>query len=495
MQLSSRQGSLTEFAGDAIIVNLFQGVRSPGGGTGAVDRALEGSISEIIADGDIHGRLGETCVIRSNGRIPARQVVVVGLGPSSEFDSRRIMQAAAEAARKCAELRAKTIGTILHGAGIAGLDARECSRAVALGSILGTYRHTRLKTRSAHPNPIERLEIIELSEGKMDDIRRGIDGATVIGEAVNFARDLANEPSNVVTPAHLADVAQSIADDYGMSLRILDREGIAAAGMGLLTAVSRGSAREPRFIDMRYTAPGAKKTVALIGKGVTFDTGGYCIKRATSMYGMKDDMSGAANVLAAMRAFGKLKPGVNVIALIPATENSVSGAAVHPGDVFTSLDGRSVEINNTDAEGRLIVADAVAWARREGVDEIIDLATLTGACVTALGRQVSGILGNNRDLVRALISAGTRCGEDLWELPLFSDYLREIKSDIADIKNCGKGEAGAIVGALFISEFVGEVSWAHIDLSSATLFKQTRLHPKGATGIGTGTLIDYIVSI
>jgi leucyl aminopeptidase len=492
MKFDVVHGSLTEQSADVLIVNLFEGVKSPGGGTGAIDGALGGQISEVIREEGFEGKLGEITMIRSQGKIPAGKVLLVGLGKSDGFGITEIMRAAGAAARKCRQLRAGTVASILHGAGIAGIPARDCARAVVLGTILGTYEYTRLKTEGVKENSIQEFSIVELSEEKLPEIERGMRYAEVVGDAVTWARDLANDPSNVTTPSSLADAAQEIAREHGMSCRVRDRKGIEDAGMGLIAAVARGSAVEPRFIELRYESQGAGKTIALVGKGVTFDSGGYSLKTPDSMYGMKDDMSGAAVVLAVMRALGRLKPNVNVLALIPAVENMIGGGAIHPGDVFKSYGGKTVEVNNTDAEGRLIVSDAVAYAREQGVDEIIDLATLTGACVIALGREMAGIFSSSDELANRLIEAGSRCGEKLWRLPLHSSYKEYLKSDVADMKNTGPREGAAINGALFIGEFVGDVPWAHIDLSSSSIDKDTDLAKKGATGYCASTLIEYI---
>lgn len=497
MRFGVQQGSLTEAACDALIVNLLAGVKMPGGGTGAVDRALGGAISEMIADEEFEGRLGDVAVIPACGAIPAKRVLLVGLGDSAGFGALEIMKASAAAIRKCRELRARNVVSILHGAGIVGIPAYECARAVVLGTILGAYEHSRLKTRDVKPDPIEAFEIVELSAEKLGDIENGMRRAEIIGEAICFARDLSNEPSNIVTPDYLAEQAAEIGREFGMQYSALDRAGIENAGLGLVAAVARGSSTEPRFVRLEYRAESASRTIALIGKGVTFDTGGHSLKKPDSMYGMHDDMSGAAAVLAAMRAIGKLKPNVNVIALVPALENAIGGDAIHPGDVFKALDGRSVEVVSTDAEGRLILGDAVAYARKLGVDEIINAATLTSACVVALGRKVSGIIGNDQRLVDNLIRAGRSCGEKLWQLPLEHDYDGEIRSRIADLRNNGKRrEAGAISAALFIESFSEGIPWAHIDLSSATVINNDEpLAREGSTGAGTGTLIEYLMQV
>ena len=499
-------GSLVEQPCDVLIVNLFQGVMEPKGGTGAVDNAIGGLICRTIRDEEFEGRLGQTLVLRNCDRIPASKVLVVGLGKREDLGTSEIMRAAGAAGRKCRELRARRVAGILHGAGAAGIPTFDCARAVTLGTILGTYEHTRHKTESVKGNPIETFDIVELSAEKLDDIEQGIRRAEIIGDSITFARDLANEPSNVVTPSYLASVAEKIAQEDGLECRIMDRRGLEEAGMGLFAAVARGATQEPRFIEVRYEAPGSPpcgggagggraRTVAIIGKGITFDSGGYSLKEQKFMYGMKDDMSGAAAVLAAIRAIARLKPCLNVVALVPATENAIGSDAIHPGDVFGSLAGKTVEIVNTDSEGRLILADAVAYARKLGADEIIDAATLTGACVTALGLELSGVFGNDQGMVDRLIAAGESCGEKLWQLPLHRGYRKRLDSDIADLKNTAGREGAAIVGALFIESFVGDIPWAHIDLSAASVDEDTDLARKGSTGAPTGTLIEYLTTL
>lgn len=492
MLFGAKQGSLADFACDAVIVNLFEGVKSPGGGTGAVDRALEGAISAAIQDEDFDGRLGSTTVIPTLGRIAARKVVLVGLGKADELSIRNIMRAAASAARKCQDIKAARVGSILHGAGIGGMSPSECARATILGTALGAYRFTRLKTENHKPD-IETFDIVELSPDKMEPIGLGVERGRIIGESITFARDLVNEPSNVVTPAYLAECAERIAREGGLECVVRGPKEIADQGFGLLAAVAKGSRVEPRFIELRYTAPDARKTVAIIGKGITFDSGGYSLKSKDGMEGMKDDMSGAAAVLGAIRAVALVKPDVNVVALIPAAENMIGGGAIHPGDVVTSFSGKTVEINNTDAEGRLVLSDAIAYAAKLGVDEIVDAATLTWGCVVALGCQISGVFGSDQGLVDRVLAAGEACGEQLWQLPLHADYADKLDSDVADIRNCDGLPGTAIIAAEFMRGFTKGIPWAHIDLSSATTDSDLPLSRKGASGDGTGTLIEYLL--
>lgn len=494
MNIAVREGSLTDVQCDALIINLFEGVKRPGGGTGAVDKALDGAISRQIAEDEFAGKLGECMVVRPCGAFPAKKVIVVGLGKSEDFGITEILRASAAAARKAKDLKATRVASILHGAGVAGVPAYDCARATALGTILGSYEFTRYKTENGKSGSIETFEIVELSADKLGDIQKGIDRAQTVGEAVTFARDMINEPSNVVTPSYLADVAQTIAKDNGLSCKIMDRAEFEAMGMGLYAAVAKGSSVAPKFIELRYSHPEAKKTVALIGKGITYDTGGYSLKPTDSMVSMKDDMSGAAAVISAMKAIGAIKPKVNVLMLVAATENAIGPDAIHPGDIVKSLSGKTVEINNTDAEGRLTLGDAAAYANNQGVDEIIDLATLTGACVTAIGRELSGIIGSDQKLIDQLMAIAKSCGEQMWQLPLHMDYKEGLKSDIADLKNTEKGGAGATMGALFINAFVGDTPWAHIDMSSAMADKDLPLAKKGAVGVGAGTLVEYLAS-
>ena len=418
-------------------------------------------------------------------------VILIGLGEAEKVDFHELMYSAGTASRKCTELRLSECSVVLPE--LTSLTTKKIARAISTGFVLANYEFVRYKTPKEEKIELGTVKILLLDPAITAEATSGVELGEQVSKAICFARDLANEPSNVVTPTYLADIARQIAERNGLELEIWDRARIESENFGLLAAVARGSKQEPRFIRLSYKHPKATKTIALVGKGITFDTGGYNLKGGGGMDTMKDDMSGAADVLAAIDCISAMGIAVNVHALVPSTENCIGGNAIHPGDIFKAFSGKMVEINNTDAEGRLILSDAVAYACKLGVDEIVDLATLTGACVTALGTHISGMVSNNDTLANDLLSASSECGEKLYRLPLDKVYMDELKSTVADLKNCGGRQAGVIVGGLFIGEFVGETHWAHIDLSAATLEGDTAIARKGSSGAGVGTLVEYVL--
>lgn len=495
MRFEAIQQSLVEAECDVLIINLFEGVKKPVGGTGAVDAAVDGAVTALIERENFEGKVGQVTDLTPCAGVKASRIIIVGLGKQEEFDANAIRKAASAAARRARDLSAKRIATILHGGGIGGIDPATAALAITEGTILGTYQFNKHKTADTKPNPIERIGIVETDAGKIDAIKSGIAHGQALAEAKNYARDLTNEPPNVLTPSYLADQALAVARETGLECRIIERDEMKELGMNLLLGVSKGSVEDPKFIVLRYRGASDAKTIALVGKGITFDSGGLNIKPGDSMANMKDDMAGAGVVLAAMQAIAALKPKTNVIGVLPATENMPGGNATRPGDIITGLSGKTVEINNTDAEGRLILADAVAFAEREQADEIIDLATLTGACVVALGRDMAAVMGTDQDLIDGLIKSAKDGGEQLWQLPLHLPYEDSLKSDFADMKNSGGREGGTIVGGLFIKKHVEKTPWAHIDIAgTCALDKETPLGPKGGTGFGVSTLVNYVMS-
>ena len=485
--------SITAVAADAVVVNLFQGVKHPGGATGAVDKATGGLICRLIESGEFEGKLGETVTLHFPPGMPQRKVIVVGLGPAGEFDLDRARQASAAALKAASRGGARHVATIVHGAGIGGLDPAAAACALAEGALLGTYTYAAFKNDRADGFRVEELVVAETDSSKVEDIERGIRKGTILAESTNFARDLVNTPSNHLTPSALADAARAMASEAGIECTVLERDEMERLGMGALLGVAKGSAEAPKLIVLRYARGGSRPLVALVGKGVTFDTGGISLKAAQGMSEMKGDMAGAAAVLGAMRAVALLEAEVNLLGVIPAVENMPSGTAIKPGDVLKAMNGKTIEVDNTDAEGRLILADAVSYAVSQGAQRVVDVATLTGACVVALGRIYSGVVTNDDRLFQELVEAARLTGEKFWRLPSDPAYKEQYKSDVADIKNTGGRDAGAITGALFIGEFVGETSWAHLDIAG-TFFsdKEKPYIPKGGTGVAVRTLAQWL---
>ncbi|MFA6989019.1 MAG: leucyl aminopeptidase [Candidatus Gastranaerophilaceae bacterium] len=493
MEIKLKQGSLTQQECDVVIVNIFEKVKKPEGATGEVDKALDGLISDyIIEQQDFNGKFGEIIVIPTYGKIPAKKVLVAGLGKAEEFDLNKIRLLSSKIIKKCKTLpKVKKICSLLHGGGIGGLNPYNCAKVITEGTLLGSYSFDKYKSEKNEDKKIAEFEIVEIEPSIIDRIKEGIENGKIVSEEVNFARDLVNEPADEMTPTKLAQIALKL---KGVETKIMDKDEVQKLGMGSYLAVAKGSTQPPKFIHMEYKPSNPKKKIAIVGKGVTFDSGGLDIKPASSMLNMKDDMAGAAAVIGVIKAISKLKPNVEVHAIIAATENMPGPQAYKPGDVVKAMNGKTIEIDNTDAEGRLTLADALCYAESLKVDEIIDIATLTGACMAALGYMASGIVGNNDELVKKLIKAADDGGERLWEFPMYEEYFEGLKSEIADFKNSGTKFAGTSVAGLFLQKFVSATPWAHIDIAGPSfLGNEVRELSKGASGVGVRTLINYIL--
>ncbi len=492
MQIKVQSGDIAAFQADAIVVNLFEGVTTPGGGTGAVDSAMGGAIGDLIRAGDIRGKLGETTLIHTFGKLPSPRVVVVGLGKAEEFDLNKLRNLSADLARYLRRQRLKNVATITHGAGIAGLPSEDCAAAITEGAVLGLYRFLRHKKTEDEPD-VESLTLVEHDPGKAAIIERGVERGRIMAEAANTARDMANEPANYLTPTDMGEQAQKVAAEAGIECEVYGPGWITERRMGGLLGVAAGSAQEPRFIVMRYNGAGSDAPpIALVGKGITFDTGGISIKPAANMEEMKGDMTGGASVIAAMGAIGKLKPPINVIGIVPATENMPGGRATKPGDVLVTMLGKTIEVINTDAEGRLVLADGLAYAVEQKATAIIDIATLTGAISIALGNVAFGAMTNDAPLMKRVQSAADAAGEKVWELPMWDEYKDQIKSEVADMKNTGGRGAGSITAAMLLREFVGETPWVHLDIAGVDIFDHEKgVIVKGASGIPVRTLVHW----
>lgn len=450
---------------DLLVVNLFEGETT----TSTIANTY------AVQQDNFQGKFGETYILPTYSQEPHRKVLVIGFGKKSEFNQNKLREAVAKAIKKAMQIEAKTVAFKLDGVEF------DYSEQFALGAKIADYAFDKYKSEKKD-NHVKEV-FVEANEA---EIRK----AEKIASAMTFTRNLANEPAQFATPAELA----SIACDLGLETKIYDKDECEKMGMGAFLAVGKGSAQEPKFIHMKYSVPNPKKKIAIIGKGITFDSGGLDIKPASSMLTMKDDMSGAACVLGVMSILKELNPQVEVHGIIAACENMPGCNAYKPGDILTAKNGKTIEVDNTDAEGRLTLADALCYASELGVDEVIDLATLTGACMVALGSNAAGIMGNDDELVKKLIKTAERSGERYWELPLWDEYFDSLKSDIADMKNTGSRWGGASTAGVFLKKFVKDVKWAHIDIAGvAFLDKPQKELIKGASGAGVRTLLNYIL--
>ena len=501
MEITVKAGQIQQEEAELIVVNLFEGVKTPGGATGAVDKALGGLITDLIASGDFKGKPNELAVLYTQGAIPAKRVMVAGLGKEEEFDLDKVRDAAGTVAQRVRQLGIKSYSTIVHGGGKAGLPVEMASQAIAEGTILALYKF--LKHKSASDNEeaeVEQLTFVEFDAGKLPQVEAGARAGQVIAESACLARDLVNHPSNVATPTMLAETARQLAEEHGLRCQVLDEEQMAELGMGALLGVARGTEEPARFIILEHNADREDlNTIVLVGKGLTFDSGGISIKPGEGMEEMKTDMAGGAIVLATLRAAGILNLPLRVVGLVPATENLPGGRAYKPGDVLRSLSGQTIEVISTDAEGRLILADALAYAQRYQPKAVVDLATLTGSCVVALGHIASGLLGTDAELVTKLKHASQTTAELVWELPLLKDYYRQIESAVADVKNTGGRPAGAVTAGAFLSKFAQGYPWAHLDIAGTTWIERDKTYPlrsylptPGATGVGVRLLVQFL---
>jgi len=494
MEIKVIVGDIAQIEADAIVVNLFEGVEQPGGATAAVDKASDGAISSLISRGEIKGKFGEVNIIHTFGKLPAGIVAIAGLGKRQDFNVDKIRGVAGEFCRALRKLNCHKIATILHGAGIGGIELEASAQAIAEGALLGLYSFTKYK--KPEYEDIEEMLIVVREKEKVPILELAMGKGKLVASATNAARDMINEPANYMTPSQMAEAAKEMASKYNLEFKVFDRKDMEAMGMEVLLGVAEGSNQPPKLVTLSYKGDErSEKALGFLGKGITFDSGGISIKASEGMSEMKDDMAGAAAVMTALGAIAQLKPKINVTAIIPATENLPSGTALKPGDVLKAINGKTIEVISTDAEGRLILADALSYAQKLGLSPIIDLATLTGACCVALGTLYSGLFGNNQDLVNEALKAAERAGEKMWQMPMPEEYKEQIKSEIANVKNVGNRYGGAITAALFLAEFVANTPWVHIDIAgTASSTKESGYIVKGATGVGVRTLVELALS-
>ncbi len=455
-------------------------------------KSFRADLRGILSDNQVSGKVGDALSFPSLGRITARHVLLVSVGPRAEAGPAAVRRAAQRAARSMAHF-----GTVATTLAQIGDSPEEAAHALAEGLALGTYRFDRYKRRplddESKEKPRLRKAVVLAAEADGKRIKAALRRGAIYADAANWARNLVNTPALDATPAYLADEAVAMADQLGLESRVWTKAELQERGFGGILGVGSGSANEPRLIELAYRGGGNGRPIAITGKGITFDSGGLSIKPADGMETMKDDMSGAAAALAVMRAVAQLKPEVDVIAAIPSAENMPGGSAIRPGDVLHHYGGKTSEVLNTDAEGRLVLADALAYLAEKKPAVIIDAATLTGAAMIALGSDLWAVIGTDRRLIADLLEAGRAEGEPGWELPLWTEYRRKIESSVADVKNIGDRWGGAITAALFLREFVGNVPWAHLDVAgTAFVSEYERDWSRGATGSPARTIIRYI---
>ena len=480
---------------DALAIAVFKGEKASNAALKELDKISNGHISSVIKSEEFKGDAGDTALIRLNakGKVKAGLLLLVGMGEKKDYRSSGVFIAAGTATRYLRKCNVKTFAFMPR---FDGSSIEAVQNAVQAG-ITSQFELDKYKTKDKNNKAVTKM-VVCVDGASNGELKTGIARGIAVGDSMNFTRDLANEPPNILTPTEMANRASKMAKEVGLKVEVLDEARMKKMGMGSLLSVSIGSDQPAKLIVIRYTP--AKNTskngdlLALVGKGITFDTGGISLKPGEGMDAMKYDMSGGATVIGTMRAIALLKPTVPVLGVIAAVENMPDGKASRPSDVVTASNGKTIEILNTDAEGRLILADAVAYAENQGATRIVDMATLTGAVIVALGDVNTGVMGNDQGLVDEIIETGKEAGECFWQLPLGAEYSKQIRSDIADIKNIGpRGKAGTIMGAVFIQEFVDKAKWAHLDIAGTAWSDAVRPHQaKGPTGVAIRTLIKMI---
>jgi leucyl aminopeptidase len=492
MKIELVTGDIVRHKADMIAVNLFEGASRPEGATAAVDAAVGGAITAAVRDGDFRGKWGETLLLRPGRGTASPRVLVVGLGPKEKFTLDLVRQAVLPVVKAARKLRLGTVASVLHGAGAGGLDPGEAARFASLGAVLSSYSFDRYKAEK-EPAP-GRFRIVELDRRAAAAAAGGSAWGVKVGEAINWARDLVASPPADLRPDAFARASRSLSGGR-IRVAVLGKREIEERKMGGILAVGRGSEIAPRLIVAEYRGGAAGSPwTALVGKGVTFDTGGISLKKWEGMEKMKYDMAGGAAMLAAVKAAADLRIRRNVVAVVPAVENMPSGTAFRPGDVIRMMSGKTVEVFSTDAEGRLILADAIEYAkRRYRPAAIVDAATLTGACIVALGSVAMGMMGNDAGLLGRMKEASAASGEKAWELPLHDEYVEQLKSETADLKNIGGPEAGAITAGCFLREFAGDTPWVHLDIAGvAWAEKEKGGYAPGPTGAPVRLVAEFL---
>jgi leucyl aminopeptidase len=498
MKIELLSKSLLKIPCDLLILGHFSGVKRLNESAQRVDEALEGAISQLIEQDEFEAKFGQILLFPTFGKIASKKVAIIGLGEKKSLTVDALRKIGGHLVKLAERAHADRIVTSLHGVDVNEIDAFQSAHALTEGALLSEYRfHAFHGTKRQAEKKPKQLTTLTFCDEEVKNVKRakeGIERAEILAKATNVARDLVNTPSSHMGPAQLAAEAQKIVGK-NIEIKTLDAAEMEKLGMHAALAVGRGSSHAPIGVHLSYVPRGAKKKIAIVGKAVTFDSGGLSLKPADGMMTMKIDMAGAATVIGLFHALADLKLPVEVHGIFLAVENMPNGNAYRPGDVVTAMNGMTIEVLNTDAEGRVTLADALCYAVQQQPDVIIDLATLTGAIVGALGEEIAGLFSSNAKLAERLKNASLETGEMLWEMPLFEGYTDHIKSKIADIKNIGqRGSAGSISAALFLKPFVNDIPWAHLDIAGTCYTeKESRPdQPYGASGYGVRLLVEYL---
>lgn len=497
MNILVKSGEATAATTDVLVCLEYEQDKTWSKAVQPVDQKLGGQLSTLRKSGEFSGKPNNTALLHIDGKLPAKRVLLVGLGTRETVTLERIRQAMGTAAKRARTAKAKGIVCVMPDVPKGPGPVDDVAQAMVEGLVLGEYQFNEYRTdRTDDNHSLQSCTLLITSNSHLNEAKDGAKRGQILGEATCFVRDLCNHPANVMTPSRVVTEAKKIAREAKVRIKVLDRKQQEKLGMGGLLGVSRGSIEPPQFIILEYMGgPRTQKPIVFVGKTVTFDSGGISLKPSENMEQMKADMTGGAEVLATIRAASRLKLPVNAIGLLPVTENMPGGRATKPGDILTMLSGKTVEVQNTDAEGRLILADGLAYASRLKPACVIDIATLTGAAAVALGQFAIGMLGNDDTMKADIKKAGNHAGERVWEMPLWDEYFEQLKSDVADMRNIGGRGGGMITAAMFLSKFVGDHPWVHLDIASTDWGTTERPYiPKGPTGIGTRLLIQYLLN-
>jgi leucyl aminopeptidase len=502
VELKTRKADFGKCKTELLAVGQFSDAKGLDKLSGELNSNLDGAIERLIKLGDFKGKDGTSAIVYGNGKIGAKRVLLVGLGEKKKATLDTIRKAASNTAKRSVEMKAETISLALHKAFGGRFDLSAMGRAMAEGAYFGSYRYDEFVTGDENGRSGSLcVEVIDSDSAKTKKLNKGVTQGAVIGGAQSYARTLTNRPANVMNPIELAASAKKLArGSEGLSCTVFDEKQLAAKGMGGVLAVGSGSQNKPRFIILKYN-PASKAanrlpTVGLVGKAITFDSGGISIKPAADMDQMKLDKTGGIAVLGTMKAVAELGLPVNVYGIIPAAENLPSGTSYRPGDIITTFSGKTVEVQNTDAEGRMILCDGLHYAVNQNCEVIIDIATLTGACRIALGTYMAGLMGNDERLIKQLRRAAEGSGEKAWPMPSGDEYAEEMKSKVADLKNIGSKWGGACTAAAFLRQFVGDAKWAHLDIAGVEMFeKATQFSAEGSSGFGVRLLSTYLMNL